>query len=458
MRKIHEIHKISGLSAGVFLFVLAFTGFFLNHGNWNFLNNITIQNAPKSAIDLQRKSWQTYLINNIDKNHILAGGKRGLYESFDNGNSFVKTLNKSIFVLRDYKDKIFVATNDGVYVKQKSKNSKWNLFLFKDLFINSMNINHDNMVLTIDKRKVVLVDLKINKTKIYENIAIEKNLLKEDITLSRLVRDLHYARGIFDGDLSLYINDYGAIILVMSSLCGFLMWYYISKIKIKTNRVYKNNIKYLVKIHSNIFIIIAIIPIFILAITGIFLDHSNDLRKFLKSNIIPNSILPPAYHSLESDIWGVDYDNGNFYIGNRYGVYKSKNLKTFTFISKGFAYRLIRQNNTLYISGMGSKNRTLEDNNIKITKHTPHMFKDIVQINNKYEYFSTSRKNLNNYKIPKFDNATLYDVLLSLHNGTFFASWWIWINDLISILFIILAISGFIRWKKRSWKKSKFNR
>jgi hypothetical protein len=47
------------------------------------------------------------------------------------------------------------------------------------------------------------------------------------------------------------------------------------------------------------------------------------------------------------------------------------------------------------------------------------MFKDVVTINDKYEYFSTSKKSLINFKIPKFDNATLYDLLLLLHDETF---------------------------------------
>jgi uncharacterized iron-regulated membrane protein len=40
-------------------------------------------------------------------------------------------------------------------------------------------------------------------------------------------------------------------------------------------------------------------------------------------------------------------------------------------------------------------------------------------------------------------------VVLTLHDGTFFAEWWIWVNDLASILLILLLITGVIRWKKK---------
>jgi len=39
--------------------------------------------------------------------------------------------------------------------------------------------------------------------------------------------------------------------------------------------------------------------------------------------------------------------------------------------------------------------------------------------------------------------------MLTLHDGTFFAEWWIWVNDLASILLILLLVTGVIRWKKK---------
>ena len=43
--------------------------------------------------------------------------------------------------------------------------------------------------------------------------------------------------------------------------------------------------------------------------------------------MVPNAILPPVYSSLKHDILSVDFDGTSYRIGNRYGVYKSKDLK-----------------------------------------------------------------------------------------------------------------------------------
>ena len=233
--------------------------------------------------------------------------------------------------------------------------------------------------------------------------------------------------------------------MIILGFSGFILCWLIANIK-KSHK-YKNSIKYFVKIHSNIFSILAIIPIIILLITGIFLDHGKDLNKFMKETIISKDYLPPVYRTLKSDIWGADFDGKNFYLGNRYGVFKSADLTNFELVSEGFAYKMIRKNEILYVSGMGSSNRTLINNTWNILENSPHMFTDIYFENTNIKYLSSHNKNL---ILPIFDNITLYTLLYSLHDGSFFAPWWIWVNDFASALLLILLITGLIRWYLRS--------
>lgn len=51
---------------------------------------------------------------------------------------------------------------------------------------------------------------------------------------------------------------------------------------------------------------------------------------------IPNKFLPPVYKTLKSDIFGADFDGENFYIGNRFGIFRSSDLINFEFVSEGF--------------------------------------------------------------------------------------------------------------------------
>jgi hypothetical protein len=396
-----KIHKIFGLIAGVVILILSISGLFLNHDNWKFLHNITLKTVPNKLYKLNNGTFNSYMINPNNNNHIITGGTRGVFESFDAGNSFNKTLDEITYSIKYDNNSLYVATSNGIYTRA-FKETTWNKYLLDGKFISSINIYKDRLVAVEDKTNIISVDLNTNSILNSNEINISEELLKRDITLARFVRDLHYGRGIFDRDISLLINDYAAIILIILGFTGFILWWYIKNIK--TNNLYKNRIKNIVKYHSNIFSIIAIIPIIILIITGIFLDHGKDLNKFMRETIIPSSFLPPVYRTLKSDIWGADFDGTNFYIANRYGVFKSSDLKSFELVSEGFAYKMIRNNDKLYVSGMGSSNRILtNDNNWSILENSAHMFKDVFFENGNIKYLSHQ----NEPKLPMFGDITL---------------------------------------------------
>jgi hypothetical protein len=441
-----KIHKITGLIAGIFILLLSITGLFLNHDNWKFLHNTTFDKVPSNIYELNNRAFTAYWINPKNEKHIIVGNMRGAFESFDEGSTFNETLNEIIYSIKDDNNAAYLATANGIY-KKGFQDLKWQKYLLDGKLITSLNIYKDRLIAVEDKTNVILIDLNNNIQISSNTINISKELLNIDINLSRFVRDLHYGRGIFDGDISLLINDFASIILIVLGFSGFILWLLIKNVKKSAN--YKNSIKYFVKIHSNFFALLAILPIVILTITGIFLDHGKDLNKFMKSIVIENSYLPPVYRTLRSDIWGTDFDGDSFYIGNRYGVFKTNDFKNYEFVSKGFAYGMIRKENVLYVSGMGSSNRALENNQWIELDSVPHMFKDVFTKDGKIEYLSSHQ---NNIKVPTFNNVTLYTVLYSLHDGSFFAAWWIWVNDFTSVVLLILLFTGSVRWYLRKRK------
>ena len=64
---------------------------------------------------------------------------------------------------------------------------------------------------------------------------------------------------------------------------------------------------------------------------------------------------------------------------------------------------MIRDEN-LYISGMGSPNRILTNDNFNILENSPHMFKDVFLENGNIKYLGHK----NELKLPIFENVTLY--------------------------------------------------
>jgi hypothetical protein len=190
---------------------------------------------------------------------------------------------------------------------------------------------------------------------------------------------------------------------------------------------------------------LAAIPLILIALSGILLDHSKLFTPFLKSVNISPAYQPPVYHELSEDIWSVDYDGETYRIGNRHGIYQSRDLKEWHFENGGFAYKMIRNGATLYVSGMGVPNRILEKNVWNKLEHSPHMFKDIFVNNGKVEYLKGHK---NSVHLPHFQDATLYSVLFTLHDGSFFGDWWAYVNDVTAAVLIFLLISGTILWMR----------
>ena len=170
----------------------------------------------------------------------------------------------------------------------------------------------------------------------------------------------------------------------------------------------------------------------------------------MKSVTIPSALLPPVYGSLRHDIWSVDLgDGGVVRIGNRYGVFAFANGK-WRLESPGFAYRMMREGDRLYVSGMGAPNRIYENGEWHILPRTPHMFRAVVQTPEGIRFFSPHGTSL---PLPTFNDITLYTLLLGIHDGTFFASWWPWVNDAAALALLLLLFTGTMRW----WRKKSRN-
>ncbi|WP_345993991.1 PepSY-associated TM helix domain-containing protein [Sulfurimonas sp. HSL-1716] len=436
MVKAVTLHKIAGIGTGLVLLLLGITGFFLDHKQWDFLYTTTFKHLPKAALEEDKRLFEAYWQDPVSPKHNIIGGKRGIFETFDGGATYRKMSNIQCQAIKDDKNKMFAATSDGIYVL---KDSIWSNYALSGEYVNALCLSPNDIVAVVDKREIVRLTKTDAQILGRSSVKISSSKLQEAITLSRLVRDLHYGRGLLEGDWSLYINDYGALFLTALAFGGYLIWWLIHKKKApKVTRK-------LIRLHSNVFSLAALIPLVILAVTGVFLDHANTLARFMASVKIPHAILPPVYSTLQHDIWSVDFDGKIYRIGNRYGVYKSEDLRDWEMESKGFAFRMIRKDNVLYVSGMGSSNRKY-DGRWERLNNTPHMFRDVVNNNGKISYFAATN---DKFTLPVFKDATLYSLFFTLHDGTFFASWWIWINDISVLAFFVLGATGVIRWYKR---------
>ena len=416
------------------LFILGFTGFFLDHKNWSFLYTVGFESVPASVFQHEKRLIEAYWVNADDESDIVVGSRRGVFQKSDG--VFVKVLERECLALKGDGEHLYAATDDGLY---RRENGQWKPYALGGHFINALAVSDNELLLSSDKKTLFLLDKQRAKVLLETGVSIPYKELVHDISLSRFVRDLHYGRGLFEGVSSLLINDYGALFLLLLSLSGYLVYLFI---KLKK---YPQCSRSLIRLHANIFAIIALVPLSILLITGIFLDHPKGLANFMRSVKIPHAFLPPVYSSLKEDVWSVDLYQNRYRIGNRYGVYESDDLVKWSMTNKGFAYRMKRIDEKLYISGMGAPNRILHNGKYEVLLNTPHMFKDINLQKGEEQFFSSMSK----VALPQSKDTSLYAILLALHDGTFFSSWWVWVNDIAAALLFVLGVTGTIRYLKK---------
>lgn len=441
MVRLSKLHKLGAHSAVFVLLILSVSGFFLNHKGWDFLYSTTFEWVPKSVVEHDDTLVTGYWVDPFNVNHVIVVGKRGISESEDQGKSFQSRLLIPCNALKVYEGVLYAATHEGIY--RQDKQGQWSLLALPSQHINALSVYANRIVASVEQSEIVVMDLEGN---VVERTwpRIQTSELEHDITLARLIRDIHYGRGLFDGIWSLIINDFGTIMLGFLLLSGMVMSVLIYQTRKKiANR--GQSIRVLLKLHATSISVLAGIPLILLALSGILLDHSKLFTPFLKLVKISSAYQPPVYHQLSEDIWSVDYDGQVYRLGNRHGIYQSHDLKEWHFENNGFAYKMIRNDETLYISGMGAPNRILENNVWNTLEHSPHMFKDVSVVNEKVVYLKGHKNTL---PLPNFSDATLYSVLFTLHDGSFFGEWWAYVNDIAAVILIFLLVSGTILWMR----------
>ena len=428
----HKLHKLSGLVAGVVLFILAFSGFVLDHDYWKPFYTIRFHTDSQELLQKERRLITSKVV--LD-DEIIVGSMRGIYEK--KKNAFIQTLALPTMGLTLYHHDVLAATSEGIYVK---KGESWQPFALAGKVITDISTDGRRLLAVIDKSELVLLDKNAHILK-QTQVQISSKLLERDITLSRFLRDLHYGRGIFDDGLSLLLNDYAAFVLVFLAMSGYILWYLIFYKKAGKKA------RFLIKLHANGITIFATIFMIILGLSGIFLDHASFFGRYSKNIHISHNLLPPVYSTLKTDIWSVALYNNRYYIGNRVGVYASEDMQNWELVSSGFGYSLSTVEEKLYIGGMGAPNRVCDSQKCTLLPKTPHMFKTAYIEKGEVHYLSPHSPS--DDTLPHFKDISFYTLMLSLHDGSFFASWWIWINDIAAVLLFVLIVSGSYRW----WRK-----
>jgi hypothetical protein len=447
-----RIHRIAGLGLGGILFLLAFTGFFLDHEDFDFLSRwrIDARLLPSAVMDKARQGFEVYKVDPDDPGHRLAASRQGLWLSEDGGNNYRKTLERPVIRLeprRNGSDEdygvLYAASTDGVWRSEDGGRS-WQRLFASDAAITDLSSYHPWLLVVEDKRRLWRLDTRDGRAELLEVGPLPRELLPPYITLGRLMRDLHYGRGLFSGDLSLWINDLAALLLVFLAASGFVIYLLTRRLRARRSHDKQRMLRWR-RWHSNGWVLAGFVPVLLLLVSGVFLDHPQGLRGLMKETRIPLALLPPVYRDLSTDIWSIDFDGERYRIGNRLGLFGSTDLRHWQREFEGFAWRTTRLGDKLFVSGMGTMNRLHDGAEWYMLHGTPHMPRDVYRL--PQDWGLLTRDSQATLPLPELSSARLYDLLLALHDGEFFHPLWVWVNDLATLAALVLLWSGWLKWR-----------
>ncbi|WP_455204837.1 PepSY domain-containing protein, partial [Kaarinaea lacus] len=372
-----RIHKWCGLTAAVWLAVLGISGLLLDHRHeWRWLWQSTVPESvvPQSVIDKAESGVnRLFQVHPRQQGVVIAGGPQGLWRSDDNGKHWRSThfLNTQSMptVYAAVLDKNFnrtwlwLATDDGIWLSRNFGDSAQQIEL-RNQHVTALTPGYSkDMLLGVEDRSRAF---EFNTASYHINWLnlepLDSNTLPVQISLSRFIHDIHFGRGLVHANMDLWISDLAGVALLLLPLTGLLFWYLPKRWKKQKDSktpapIKKYTMRWLVRLHGPTVGLLFALPIFYLAISGIFLDHAKELRVWMKTIPITRMLQTPVYsmRSWSGEIYAIAAypDNPNrLSVGTRTGLYTSNDRGRTWFREQtinGFVWTLKRINNTLFL-------------------------------------------------------------------------------------------------------------
>lgn len=484
----HVLHKWLGLFAALWLAVIGVTGFVLDHRDWNWIWQTSVNSEwlPKSLVDESQVSqYRLFQVNPNDSRRLLTGGATGLWWSDNGGREWrqthfgsrtqpgIYTIQEQPPAVKDSGDRwrsLWIATDDGLWLStDEGRSATREALPGRKITAITYDAVSDSMIGVEDRSRIFRFDPASGRIH-WLDLAPPTDV-STDIDLSRLVRDLHYGRGLITPSFDLLWSDITGIAMFVLALSGFL-FYWLPK-RWKKHRVRgshkKRLIRNLYRVHAIFAGVAVAIPLIYLSVTGIILDHAGALRPWLKETRIPTTLQPPTYSNASWDqlIYGIAITPSQpqqLMVGSRAGLFISsdqgRSWAREPSIS-GFVWTLRQQHNQLMIGGMGAPNRIWTDNGWELAAGSGHMPSDM-SVNSAGSIYWKSSHGLMKTSVahppkhmevryPETNGTPLYYVLEGLHTGLLIHRAWPWVNDLFAVCAIVLVITGIKRWWRHRW-------
>lgn len=493
-----EIHKIAGLIALAWLTVLGLTGWILNHHEWRWSHQWTVPDWVTSArIDrlVRGTIMRNFMADPNDAQRYLGASERGLWITADGGKTWTDVAWDGAnglpqtydFVPGSMADlnQVYIGTDDGIWIVYDN-GMRAKPFALQGHDVTSLSegstpeeligVDHHSRIFRInrnDPANITWTDVK----------DVQVNGLPETLSLPTFTLDLHIGTGLLPQPWSLIINDYGGIAIFILSATGLFFWWLPRRWRgNKANGTLKQRqetLRWLYRGHGPVIGLLAVIPILYVSITGAMVDHIEVLIEKGRDVRLPREALPPIYNyrNLTGEVNDVIAYPGapeRLTIATRLGVFNSvdggKTWSIETAIGEGDGtdssnVNLIRHEDVVFI-GAGNigqfYRRDSEDRFKPLNVNGPKLAITDVTRRGEDWYIKMSRSiysapsleaTFEDTKIPypAITGTTFFLFLADIHTGNIISTQWKWVNNLVALMAIFLAISGPIIWWRRKW-------
>ncbi|MDD5559245.1 PepSY domain-containing protein [Candidatus Methylomirabilis sp.] len=495
-----KLHKWAGLISAVWLCVLGATGFLLDHKEWRWIWFSTVPERlmPGSVRSLSRTVIQIFQVNPNRPMHQVAAGSRGLWVTEDGAKSWQRTQlvgdkdgHLQVFAVEPDPergwDRLWIGTDNGIWVSADGGKTVVKAGMeAQRITALSAGASHGELYGVTDRSRVFQLLTGRPDDPLWLRLETPPNdALPHQMSLRRLIIDLHVGRGLFAEGLSLLLNDLAGLGLCALALSGVCYWGFPKywrhrrrhggQIHVETKRT---TLIWLFRFHSPLIGLYAALPLLYLVITGIFFGHSKELGEWLRRVQVPSIFYPPVYHLNVWDGWieaviGYPGQPEKLSIGTRVGLFTSEDGgRTWSAEHAGAeriaaARRLRRFGDSLYIGGWMGINNYMKPQDgagwLTLSDKHAHMTSDITRLEDGQigwlhhgkTVVMTDRSGQVRGQIeltqPVEDGVPWYYVLRQLHDGLIFWQHWKWLNDLFAVLAITLVVTGLIRWWRVKW-------
>ena len=495
-----KLHKWAGLISAVWLCVLGATGFLLDHKEWRWMMFSTVPERlmPESVRSLSRTVIQLFQVNPDRPMHQVVAGVRGLWVTEDGAKTWQRARlirdeggHLQVFAVEPDPergwDRLWVGADDGIWVSADGGKTLVKTGMAGQRVTALTAVAGEGVLYGAADRSRVF-RLRTERPDEPTWLHLERppdDALPPEISLRRLIIDLHVGKGLFAETTSLLLNDLAGLGLCVLALSGVFYWglpkYWRrcrqqgDQVRVGTKRT---TLVWLFRLHGPLIGLCAALPLLYLVITGIFFGHFKELGEWMRRVQVSSTFHPPIYHLNVWDGWieavvGYPGQPEKLSIGTRVGLFTSKDGgRTWSAEQAGAeriaaARRLRRFGNALYIGGWMGVNSYLKQQDgsdwLKLSDKHAHMAGDITRLGDGQlgwlhhgktvaitDQFGQVHGQIELTQ-PMEDGVPWYYVLRQLHDGLIFWQHWKWVNDLFAVLATMLVVTGLIRWWRVKW-------